>query len=58
VPIPEELYSALKHKVAANILLTLAYLEEATTQEGKAEKAAKAARALPEAAQSRATRSE
>lgn len=41
VPIPEELYSALKHKVAANILLTLGYLEEATTQEGKAEKASK-----------------
>lgn len=43
VPLPEELYSALKHKVAANILLSEAYLEEADAQERKADKATKAA---------------
>lgn len=36
VPLPEELYSALVHAVAANILLQHAYLEEASAQEKRA----------------------
>lgn len=36
VPLPEELYSALVHSVAANILLAQGYLEEAGAQEAKA----------------------
>ena len=39
VPLPEELFAALVHSVAANILLAKAYLEEAAAQEKKAEKA-------------------
>ena len=38
VPLPEELFSSLVHQVTANILLSLAYLEEARAQEDKAEK--------------------
>lgn len=36
VPLPEELYAALVHAVAANILLGQAYLEEAAAQEKRA----------------------
>lgn len=39
VPLPEELFSALVHKVAANILLSQGYLEEYLAQEKKAQKA-------------------
>jgi len=37
VPLPEELFSALVHSTASNILLSQAYLEEAGAQEGKAQ---------------------
>jgi hypothetical protein len=37
VPLPEELFSALVHATAANILLAQGYLEEAGAQEGKAQ---------------------
>ena len=36
VPLPEELFSALVHSVAANILLAKGYLEESSAQEQKA----------------------
>lgn len=39
VPLPEELFSALVHTVAAELLLELGYLEEYDAQEKKAEKA-------------------
>lgn len=39
VPLPEELYSALVHQVASNILLGYGYLEEAGAQAERAEKA-------------------
>ena len=38
VPLPEELYAALVHSVAANILLSLAYLQEASAQQDKADR--------------------
>lgn len=37
VPLPEELFSALVHATAANILLSLGYLEEAGAQEARSE---------------------
>ena len=43
VPLPEELFSALVHSTAANILLAMAYLEEASAQEGKAQACIQAA---------------
>jgi hypothetical protein len=44
VPLPEELFGALVHTVAANILLARAYLEEAGAQAELAEKAVARAR--------------
>ena len=38
VPLPEELYSALVHAVAANLLLQLGYLEESKAQKEEAER--------------------
>ena len=37
VPLPEELFSALVHSTAANILLSQGYLEESSAQEAKAQ---------------------
>jgi hypothetical protein len=46
VPLPEELFSALVHATAANILLTQGYLEEANAQEGKAQQCIEMARPM------------
>ncbi len=44
VPLPEELYAALVHATAANILLSYGYLEEANAQEKKADQVTDRAR--------------
>lgn len=46
VPLPEELFSALVHSVASNILLAKGYLEEASAQEKRAERLTSEARAF------------
>jgi hypothetical protein len=44
VPLPEELFAALVHKVASNVLLGLGYIEEHEAQEKKAERVISAAK--------------
>lgn len=46
VPLPEELFSALVHATAANVLLAQGYLEESSAQESKAQQCIEMARPM------------